>query len=546
MRRGTDLARVVVSGDNSRRLTNVNLDSDAAPATTHLAIASLFRYSPALILITVAIADPIRFSDPDLWGHIRFGQAVLREGNIIWRDPYSYSAPANLWLNHEWLSELVMGAIYNHLNVFGLKLMKVGCTALIMIFLVAAESEAGAPTLIQFATLITAAVTIAPQIQFRPQIFSFALLSALTYLLAREVYGRGGWLWLAIPMLALWANLHGGFILGIATLAIFTTVSTVQDIVARRGIVRALRLGAITALAISATLATPYGIGTWQAVLNALFDPYTRIVIMDWQPLLTSLVKNLTTAPLSALYLELAVLLMAAMLFSYILTPTKDDLPLIVIAAVMSVAAFLAVRNLPVAVIAICAPLARHLPLALERRWPAIRIDAGASRPATRLNQLILTILALIIFWRTDFFSNHLTSVDPYPVSACAFMKDHKLKGNVLGLFGWGEYLIWHCAPESKVFMDGRYDTVYPKLILEIFFAFNYGQPGAEIAITRFPTDYVLIAPDIGARKFMDSRKDWTLLYSDAWSRLYARADSPAAHIPGIPVAGTARQVVFP
>jgi hypothetical protein len=525
----------------------VNLDS-AAPTspTTRPTIASLFRYSPALILITIAIADLIRFSDPDLWGHVRFGQAVLREGHLIWRDPYSYSATGHLWLNHEWLSELIMGALYNNLNVFGLKLMKVGCTALTMIFLVAAESEAGAPTLIQFATLITAAVTIAPQIQFRPQIFTFALLSALTYLLARDVYGRGARLWLAVPMLAVWANLHGGFILGIATLGIFTAVCTVQDIVDRRGIARALRLGAITALAIAATLATPYGIGAWRAVLHALFDPYTRIVIQDWQPLWLSLMKNLTTEPLSALYLELAVLLMAAMLFSFILTPSKDDLPLVVIAAVMSVAAFLAVRNLPVAVIAICAPLARHLPLALERRWPAIRNDAGASRPATRLNQAILTILALIIFWRSDFFSNRLTSVDPYPVSACAFMKDHQLKGNVLGIFGWGEYLIWHFAPESKVFMDGRYDTIYPKQILEIFFAFNYGQPGAEIAITRFPTDYVSIAPDIGARKFMDSRKDWTLLYSDAWSRLYARADSPAAHIPGVPVAGATRQVVFP
>ncbi len=125
-------------------------------------------------------------------------------------------------------------------------------------------------------------------------------------------------------------------------------------------------------------------------------------------------------------------------------------------------------------------------------------------------------------------------------------MKEHRLKGNVLGVFAWGEYLIWHFAPESRVFMDGRYDTVYPKRTLEIFFAFNYGQPGAEIAITRFPTDYVLIAPDIGARKFMDSRKDWRLIYSDAWSRLYARANSPAARIPGIQVAGTARQVTFP
>lgn len=38
---------------------------------------SLFRYSPGLILISITIADSIRLPDPDLWGHVRFGQAVV-------------------------------------------------------------------------------------------------------------------------------------------------------------------------------------------------------------------------------------------------------------------------------------------------------------------------------------------------------------------------------------------------------------------------------------------------------------------------------------
>ena len=497
-------------------LTNVNPETTSASHPTRPPTTSLFRYSPALIVMAIAIADLVRLCDPDLWGHVRFGQAMLSAGHIVWRDPYSYSAPGHLWLNHEWLSELIMGALYNHLNVFGLKLMKLGCTALIVVFIAAAEGEVGAPTLIQFAILLAAAVTISPQIQFRPQVFTFALLSALIYLLARDTYGRGARLWLAVPMLALWANLHGGFIIGIATMVTYTAVSTAQDIYYRRGSARALRLGGLTALAILATLATPYGIGTWRSVLHALFNPYTHVVIIDWQPLVSSLVKNSGSEALRAFYLGLAVAMMAAMLFSFIFSPTKDDLPLVIVAAVMSIAAFLAVRNITVAVIAICAPLARHLPLALERRWPAIRDDPGAARPASRANQAILAILAIVILWRGNLFSNRLTSVDPYPVSACVFMKDHGLKGNVLGLFGWGEYLIWHLAPDSKVFMDGRYDTVYPKNVIEDYLRFNFDQPGAEVAITKYPTDYVLIGPDTGARKLMDSRKDWTLVYSDA------------------------------
>ena len=526
----------------------MNPDSTATSASHPIRppVASLFRYSPALIVIVIAIADLVRLCDPDLWGHVRFGQAMLSAGHIAWRDPYSYSAPGHLWLNHEWLSELVMGALYNHLNVFGLKLMKLGCTALLVVFIAAAESETGAPTQIQFVILLTAAVTIAPQIQFRPQVFTFALLSALIYLLARDTYGRGVRLWLAIPMLAVWANLHGGFIVGIATLVTYTAVSTAQDIYYRRGSARALRLGGLTALAILATLATPYGIGTWRSVLHALFNPYTHIVIIDWQPLASSLVKNSGPEALRAFYLGLAVAMMAAMLFSFIFSPTKEDLPLVMVAAVMSIAAFLAVRNITVAVIAICAPLARHLPLALERRWPAIRDDPGAAHPASRANQVILAILAIVIFWRANFFSNRLTSVDPYPVSACAFMKDHGLKGNVLGLFGWGEYLIWHLAPDSKVFMDGRYDTVYPKNVVKDYLLFNFDQSGAEAAIDKYPTDYVLIGPDTGARKLMDSRKDWTLVYSDRSARLYARANSPAAHIAGVPIAGAAQPVRFP
>ena len=96
---------------------------------------------------------------------------------------------------------------------------------------------------------------------------------------------------------------------------------------------------------------------------------------------------NSGSAAIRAFYLALAVALMAAMLVSFILTPSWDDLPLVIVAAVMSMAAFLAVRNITVAVIAICAPLARHLPLALERRWPAIattRELVGQHRAPTR------------------------------------------------------------------------------------------------------------------------------------------------------------------
>ena len=48
---------------------------------------------------------------------------------------------------------------------------------------------------------------------------------------------------------------------------------------------------------------------------------------------------------------------------------------------------------------------------------------------------------------------------------AIEFMKAKGLAGNVLVDFNWAEYFMWH-APESKVFFDGRYDSVYSLAIV--------------------------------------------------------------------------------
>jgi uncharacterized membrane protein len=497
------------------------------------------------VLFAIAVADWSRFADPDLWGHVRFGQEVLRQGHLVWRDPYSYSSPGHLWLNHEWLSEVIFGALYNSFGVFGLKSIKLACAALTIVFIAGAEGETGASPWIQFAILISSAVTMNVQMQFRPQMFTFAMLSGLIYLLAREVYRGGARLWLAIPMLAVWANLHGGFILGLATLAIYAVVSGMQDFFAGRSFANFTRLISITLLATFATLATPYGIGTWRAVLHALANPFTRIVVQDWQNLWRSIGSRWHTEPLTVMFYEIAIALAAALFFSFLLTPNLDDLPLVAIAAVMSAAAIVAVRNVPIAVIAIAAPLARHLPAALSQRWPFLD-DARPRRVASRSSQTIFAIFAIFLLVRGDLFSSHLDAGSPYPVGATDFIKQRGLHGNVLTYFSWGEYLIWHLAPQSKVFVDGRYDTVYPQKVLMEFFAFNYGQQGAAIALEKYPTDYVLIPPDLAPRKLMDASPEWRLLYRDETALLYGRTNSAAAKIAGLPVIGVAKDATFP
>ena len=64
-------------------------ESDAPPAAQMR--QSLVRYSSALLLFTIAVADAGRWADPDLWGHLAFGRLILAHGRLPARDSYSYS-----------------------------------------------------------------------------------------------------------------------------------------------------------------------------------------------------------------------------------------------------------------------------------------------------------------------------------------------------------------------------------------------------------------------------------------------------------------------
>jgi hypothetical protein len=501
---------------------------------------SLLRHSPAIVLLAILIADSNRHTDPDLWGHIRFGQAFIAKRHLIDRDPYSYSAAGRLWRDHEWLAEVVMAAMYNAAGVIGLKVWKFIFTALTVFFIADAEAETGAPPSIQLPVLVVASVGLILQTQFRPQMFTLVCLSALVALLARDNYRRGTTICLAVPLMALWANPHGGFVAGIVTLALYTVVAAASDLASGEGLRRAIRLGLITLGATAATLVNPYGIGMWEAVIYALRNPYTRSIVADWQPLAHALAAQWHQA-LSGTFIYLAVIAMiAALAVAFVAAPRAGDLPLVAIAAFMSLAAFQSVRNMALAVIAVSGPLARHLAVWSERRRG---LPATDSRP---VNQWLILAMCAVLVIQGGLFTNRLAEDERYPVGAVSFMRTHGLHGNLLCDFGWGQYLIWHTFPANRVFIDGRNDTVYPSTVVRDYLLFHFDLAGGTHVLDAYPHDFVLIATAAPARHLMERRNDWKLLYRDNDALLYARASAPAAKLAGLPVIGAAPSDGFP
>jgi hypothetical protein len=371
--------------------------------------------------------------------------------------------------------------------------------------------------------------------QFRPQLFTFLLFAGLLAILARHNYRGSAPLWLVIPLMALWGNVHGGYLIGIATLAAYAGVVGVQDLCAGRGLGRCLKLGLLTILGALATLISPYGIDNWLVVLNALRVHAVRAVILDWEPMTRAMAIQWHAGHLGVVFYLCVLALIAALVVSFALQPDGGDLPLVVVAAMMSVAAFLAVRNMPLAVIACSLPVARHSWLILHRGVKNAQSESAATRSG--VNPWFAVAIAALLVIAMGIFSTRIKTEVPYPAGAIRFMKAKGLAGNVLVDFNWAEYFMWH-APESKVFFDGRYDSVYSLAIVDQYLSFYFGKPDAPKVLKAFPHEFVLIPPSAGAYKVMTRAAGWRLIYHDQDSALFARADLPAVRLAGVPLTG--------
>ena len=501
------------------------------------------------VLLVIIIADASQYTDPDLWGHIYFGQVVLREHRVVLHDAASYSAFGQLYRNHEWLTELLMALIYNHCGIIGLKLWKFACVAATLVGLALALAETGASRSVQSNVLGVVAIAIMPQMQFRPQLYTFIFAAMLLALLARHHYRGKAPLWLVVPIMILWANLHGGFAIGIAMLGAYAGVAGLQDLLGGGGFARPLKLALMVVAGVLATLVTPWGIGLWYLVGHALFASNIRAIIVDWMPLIPALARQWHSGHLGVIFYACVIGLIAGFVITFALTPRAGrDLPLVAIAAMMSWAAFSAARNMPLAAIACAVPLARHTEL-LAGRWrkdPAAQAGLPDERGSRAWSSTLLPAgLALALALLLGLFSPRLAEDHAYPAGAVAFLQEHRQSGNVLGDFGWGQYLIWHLAPGSKVFIDGRYDTVYPTKLINDYLRFYFDWPGAAAVLSAYPHDFVLIPPHAPANALMSRTPGWKLVYGDRDARLFARADKSLPAIAAAPASGAAPAVRY-
>jgi len=174
----------------------------------------------------------------------------------------------------------------------------------------------------------------------------------------------------------------------------------------------------------------------------------------------------------------------------------------------------------------------------LEARRQRLRLPAApAKERSPTINQLMVAVAAFELLILTGLFSKKMAAGDPYPVGAISYMKEHRLSGNILADFQWGDYVIWHTAPASKVFIDGRYDTVYPPKVIDDYLAFSHGEVTGKETLLNYPHDFVLVGQENDPPfKLVIAQPGWKQIYRDASCVLFARDNSAAAKLAPITV----------
>ena len=475
-------------------------------------------FALAVAMATVFSLTALTRADVDLWGHLRFGLDILESGRLESTDPYSFTSD-RAWINHEWLSELAIAGAWRVSGASGLILLKLVCILGALSFIGAVLKEqgiTGRPWIMLLG--LTLAGLLMRVTHVRPQLFSVLLFAALIYTFIRSERGSTRTLLWTIPILVLWANFHGGWLVGVATVGVWclgVVVSRRSSVVSQSSVVsRESSVGTgwlypigIAGAATLATLINPYGVGLWAFLFETV--RFGREAISEWGPAWNSW----TTIGVWSCF---AMLTFAALRRGAARLAGRNPAALVI--PILWGLAALRVNRLDtffaMSVIGLMAgPLATMfsrressppLPLAWRAGGLAIAALLVVSVPATRKTFTCVGI--------------HATWPEP---DAVDFMRERQMSGRIVTYFDWGEYAIWNVPAQLKVSMDGRRETVYSDRTIDGHLQLYRGTERGLAYLDGLQADYVWLPRRLPVVQTLQQR-GWRAIYEGPNSVLLA------------------------
>jgi hypothetical protein len=307
-----------------------------------------------------------------------------------------------------------------------------------------------------------------------------------------------------VATMLIWANLHGGFAIGLLWLALVAGVEWIKNGPWSVWITR-------LALCLLVTLVNPYG---WQmewATLRALAAPRTGFAewgMVPWFSLDDTGYKLLLVVTLAA--------------FGYLWSRRWDrevDQRSVILISAFLLLSLTSARHTSLFALVVGALLPGTLPTSPRTE----RIHT----PLRRLAYMGLCSTCLIVpFYMALYIlpGDALTltySPDSCPRDAISFLKASGTQGNLLTPFNYGSYAMWELRGNMRVSMDGRYDLVYKPATYDRVSNFYLGKPPAQTLLTDPKPAAILVPREDTVYKQLLGNTAWSEAYRDSHDAVF-------------------------
>jgi hypothetical protein len=453
----------------------------------HAALPWLMAAGAYLLLL---ILGERLLADGDTYWHLAVARWIVDQRSFPTADPFSFTAAGTPWIAFEWLSEMALLAANKAAGWAGVAALTAAAAALALglltRFLIRELDTVPALVL-----AVTAFVLTAPHLLARPHVLVMPVMVAWVAALVRSMDRHSGPPFIALPLIALWANMHGSVSLGIAFIGPAALEALWQA--PRSEWPRlVLRWGGFGLLALAAACITPYG-------PQILLMPLTTFglgsdalkTIVEWRPQ--------DFSRIDAFQVVLFLALGFALLRGLKLPPVR----LLVLLGLLHMAL---AQSRHADLLALLAPMFLARPLAEQFGWRARAAAVGRWRlPAVAAT---IAVLASAAAPARDI------APDPRNTPAAAIAAaDLAHSGPVFNDYAMGGYLIYAGIPP---FIDGRGEIFGRALMLRHARAIHLQDPPDFL---RLLDDYrinaTLLAPGTPAAALLDLLPQWQRVYTD-------------------------------
>lgn len=447
-------------------------------------------------------------TDPDVWWHLRSGQLIFQTHHIPHTDPYSFTKNGQPWIDHEWLSQILLYGTYKLTGWGGLiaEFAVIIMAAFGMVYL----RSPGRPYIAGAMTAWGAVASI-PSWGVRPQMLTLLLASVFLLILDRS-YRRPKLLWWTAPLMLLWINLHAGYALGIALLALYLAGS-VLDLVFGQGdwpdpakwFRQALL---VTVVCIAVVPINPCGTRLYSYPFETLRSPAMLSMIAEWGSPNFHQGRNL-----AVLLMILAILTLAA------ISPRRLRPREFLLLSVTLYAGLRSVRHLPIFVL-VAVPIISGMIHEWLQETAGKEILAGRAaltRAKMAVNTLLLAGMIGFAGVRVHYVIAHQNQAEAreFPAAAASFIAEARPPAPLLEHYNWGGYFIWKLYPDYPVFIDGRAD-VYGDAFLDGFAATYYVRGNSwQTPLEKWNIRTVALPPDSPLVTALQSIAGWKTIFTD-------------------------------